>query len=185
MANQRGFTLVELLVVIAIIGLLATVVLASLNNARDKARAAQSALQIKELATAVSIYIIDTNIIPECRLDCTSTTDPLRNNLGVANWYGPYFPRDLSSFTHPWGGHLGVGAWDYNGDGIPEPYVIFDDDAPGTSSFDNSGRIPDSLLEEIDAILDDGNLTTGQVMGGLDGPSFTAEGELVYIITAN
>lgn len=51
-----GFTLIELLVVIAIIGVLASIVLASLNNARRKSRDARRVTDIKQLQLALELY---------------------------------------------------------------------------------------------------------------------------------
>ena len=57
--KRSGFTLIELLVVISIIGLLASVVLISLNSARQKSRDAKRIADVKQLATALELYFND------------------------------------------------------------------------------------------------------------------------------
>ena len=63
-AKQRGFTLIELLVVIAVIGILASVILASLNSARVKARDARRKSDIKQISTAIEMYYNDHGFYP-------------------------------------------------------------------------------------------------------------------------
>ncbi len=59
--TNRGFTLIELLVVIAIIGMLSSVVLASLNSARKKSRDARRASDLKQIQTALELYFDSQN----------------------------------------------------------------------------------------------------------------------------
>jgi prepilin-type N-terminal cleavage/methylation domain-containing protein len=54
--RNKGFTLIELLVVIAIIGILSSVVLASLNSARSKSRDAKRMSDVKQIQLALELY---------------------------------------------------------------------------------------------------------------------------------
>lgn len=57
--STRGFTLIELLVVIAIIGILASVVLASLNSARDKGADAAVKANLANIRAQAQLYYED------------------------------------------------------------------------------------------------------------------------------
>lgn len=78
---KKGFTLIELLVVVAIIGLLATVVLASLNSARAKSRDARRVSDLGQIKTALFMYALDNGG------SFPGTT--------TASWYSSRFPVGL------------------------------------------------------------------------------------------
>lgn len=62
--GNKGFTLIELLVVIAIIGILSSVVLASLNTARLKSRDAKRVSDMKQLQIALEFYFDQNSAYP-------------------------------------------------------------------------------------------------------------------------
>lgn len=62
--NNRGFTLIELLVVVAIIGMLSSVVLAALGEARASARDSKRLSDLRQMQTALELYYQNNGAYP-------------------------------------------------------------------------------------------------------------------------
>lgn len=72
---RRGFTLVELLVVIAIIGLLSSVAVVSLDQARAKSRDAKRLADMRQIQNALAIYYDANGFLPWSDGDGCGTWD--------------------------------------------------------------------------------------------------------------
>jgi len=159
---HKGFTLIELLVVISIIALLAAAGLTVYKSAMERARVTQGISHAREIRDMALRYKIDTGFWPpDYRL--TTVLNPFTTDTGVTGWDGPYASNWQAA--HTWGGHIGWLTYDLDTNGAREGAVVFDDDAPGTDSSDNTGAIPVSSMILIDKTLDDGALDTGFVRG--------------------
>lgn len=124
--KNRGFTLIELLVVIAIVGILSSVVIASLSTAREKAKIAKVRTELKQIQIAVTMLegdtvqwpnhqvagVVCTNLPGGCPSNnelcddgCTYLLSSTRGGLAQTdgnylNWSGPYI-HTIS--LDPWG----------------------------------------------------------------------------------
>lgn len=172
--NTRGFTLIELLVVIAIIGVLASVVLASLNSARNKGQIAAIKSNLK-------------NIIPQAELAydtpgnysavCGSSTDPkvasmltaitnagasqncfTYNNSGYSDVYLRWGVSAIKGTSTPIQAYsvsgTGVVTWDVQGVNTSGTFVTPDVTMTwaqaNTACSTASGRLP--TLEELQTL---------------------------------
>lgn len=116
---KKGFTLIELLVVVAIIGMLSSVVLASLNTARTSARTTRAIQDLKQIQTALELYYNANNSYPSS-IGGAGSWDGLYSNWGdsTTNWipglaptYIPVLPRSPNNSTD------GSVNYIYNSDG--------------------------------------------------------------------
>jgi prepilin-type N-terminal cleavage/methylation domain-containing protein len=160
MLKRKGFTLIELLVVIAIIGLLATIVMVSMGNARERGRVAGAGSTAKNLSLAVELYYNDMGFYPpdvgrgwdpglehslpynpdtgqtyivecsHCPVDWTTIIEQ--------KWSGPYvsaWPEET-----PWGGEYDYNYWPlgatrYGCDVPPGIYVGVQGNLSGTNTI--------------------------------------------------
>ena len=109
---NKGFTLIELLVVIAIIGILATVVMASLNAARENAKISAAKADILQIAKAVdaaramsgTMYLKDITLSGCTRCGDTSTEEArLRTALQRISTAAESFESLDQTTLDPWG----------------------------------------------------------------------------------
>lgn len=88
-SKTKGFTLIELLVVIAIIGILSSVVLASLNTARAKARDAKRLSDMHQMQVALELYYNSFGGYPDS------------DGAGCGGWDSSGTPAGAPSFITP------------------------------------------------------------------------------------
>ncbi len=162
MKYRKGFTLIELLVVIAIIGILSSVVLASLNSARTKGQIAAIKSNLKNMIPQAELGFSNTG---DYSTACTSVDNmriSINNNGGTAscssvdNTRWAVSVKFNSDTTKNWTvDSNGVAVWDTS-DALTGTVVNFD--AANIACTNSGGRLPS--YEQLISLFTAHNSTT-------------------------
>jgi type II secretion system protein G len=133
----RGFTLIELLVVVSIIGILASVVLASLNTARARGRDARRLSDIHQIENALELYFNSNNSYPLSNVPLSAAgtlpNTSWRNSIYPASWtlletdlssYIAQLPHDPKESPSGWPGSGAAGVYGYAYFGCGSGYFL-------------------------------------------------------------
>ncbi|MHC4081639.1 MAG: prepilin-type N-terminal cleavage/methylation domain-containing protein [Planctomycetota bacterium] len=138
--GSRGFTLIEILIVVIILGTLASIVIAQFTGVSDDAEKTAFITSGRTFVDAAQRYRLDTGRFPN----------------GAPGQLPPGFGDYVTA--HQWEGVTPIGGlWDSATDAYgftASLGVFFGAGAP-------SPHQDDAYMQKIDALIDDGDLTTG------------------------
>jgi prepilin-type N-terminal cleavage/methylation domain-containing protein len=130
--QKDGFTLVEIMVVVVVIGLLAAMAIPAFQRVRMRSQATRYANDFRQFDAAFQRYALESGSLPSAA--ALGGTIP----LGMAG----YLPVNYSNVA-PMGGSYGWSG--------PSAYILV-----------RGGSETDAVMQNVDSILDDGDLTTGE-----------------------
>ncbi len=161
--KRWGFTLVELIVVIAIIAVLAAVVAPAAFRTVEKSKIAKAVSDFKAIKAGVADLFADTGNKPHGYNSQVRIVDSdlMRNASGYANWDGPYMDRFPGN--HPWRGTYYFTTNGNMGRGPGYEFAIEFENRCFPNGPNGGCPIPVPSSDRIDAMLDDGNQSTGEV----------------------
>ena len=114
--NRGGFTLIELLVVIAIIGLLSTISIIALNDARLRARDARRKADLKQIRLALEMYYDANGLYPPAGV-CAYGSNCYIYSTSGASWFpalAPYLSKAPLDPKNNAGGPWHTGNFSYS-----------------------------------------------------------------------
>ena len=190
MPKRRGFTLIELLVVIAIIAILAAILFPVFAKAREKARQTSCQNNLKQLATAFSMYANDND---------ETTVQNTSNGGSTENGWLAGAPANMHSWVQ-WTGMLYPYVKSLNVYNCPSAAysekAIFNKDRNPANPYPAGGPSPNSTDYDIsgctygaNCVVDSGASATsparhhpfGKNLGHIEDPAGTIEfGEEAY-----